>query len=121
MKRTARRWTIPLLAMSMAAAALPAAAQSGKVNDYPTAAIADYVFGCMASNGQSRQVLERCACSIDVIASILDYDSYVEAETVLSMRLVGGEKGSIFRADAAMREAVANLKRSQAEAEIRCF
>ena len=121
MKRSARRWAIPLIALSLAGGSMSAAAQSNKVNDYPTAAIADYVFACMASNGQSRQVLERCACSIDVIASILDYEAYVEAETVMSLRLVGGEKGSIFRVDPAMREVVANLKRSQAEAEIRCF
>jgi len=121
MTRRARRWAIPLLALSLAGGSYSAVAQSNKINDYPTAAIADYVFACMASNGQSRQVLERCACSIDVIASILDYEAYVEAETVMSLRLVGGEKGSIFRVDPAMREAVANLKRSQAEAEIRCF
>lgn len=121
MRRSVRRWAIPLIAFSLAGGSMSAAAQSNKVNDYPTAAIADYVFACMASNGQSRQVLERCACSIDVIASILDYESYLEAETVMSLRLVGGEKGSIFRVDPAMREVVANLKRSQAEAEIRCF
>ena len=122
MKQSARRWASLLLALFLTGGPVSASAQSNnKINDYPTAAIADYVFACMASNGQSRQVLERCACSIDVIATILDYDSYVEAETVMSMRLVGGEKGSLFRVDAAMREAVANLKRSQAEAEIRCF
>ena len=29
-----------------------------KAHDYPTAALADYVFGCMASNGQNPEVLE---------------------------------------------------------------
>jgi hypothetical protein len=38
-------------------------------NDYPTVARADYVFGCMQVNGQTRDALERCSCSIDVIAS----------------------------------------------------
>lgn len=90
-------------------------------NDYPTVAVADFVFGCMASNGQTRQALEQCSCSIDVISVILPYDRYVEAETVMRMRLVGGEKGSVFRTDSAMKSAVADLKRAQAEAEIRCF
>ena len=31
------------------------------VNDYPTAARADYVFACMVSNGQTRQALEQCS------------------------------------------------------------
>lgn len=90
-------------------------------NDYPTIAIADYVFGCMATNGQSRQALERCSCSIDVIASLLTYEQYVAAETVMRLRLVGGEKTTIFRTGKGAKEAFARLKRAQAEAEIRCF
>ena len=67
------------------------------VNDYPTAARAEYVFACMATNGQTQDALTRCSCSIDQIASILPYDAYVEAETVLRMRLAGGERGAMFR------------------------
>jgi hypothetical protein len=102
----------------MSASPAPAADQG---NGYPTVAVADYVFACMASNGQSRPVLEQCSCSIDVLASILPYERYVEAETIMRMRFLGGEKGSIFRSDAAMKTAVGDLRRAQAEAEIRCF
>ena len=42
-----------------------------RLNDYPTAARADYVFACMAANGQSSEMLNRCSCSIDEIAAIL--------------------------------------------------
>ena len=56
---------------------------AAELNDYPTAARADYVFACMKTNGETRQALEQCSCSIDVIASILPYDRYVAAETVL--------------------------------------
>ncbi|WP_299846550.1 hypothetical protein [uncultured Roseovarius sp.] len=92
-----------------------------RLNDYPTVARADYVFGCMATNGQDRDSLERCACSIDVIASILPYEKYVQAETVLSLRLTGGERMSIFRSAAVANALVADLRRAQAEAEILCF
>ncbi|MGH7191398.1 MAG: hypothetical protein ACREF0_19670, partial [Acetobacteraceae bacterium] len=37
-------------------------------NDYPTSARADYVFGCMAVNGQTHEALDRCSCAIDVVA-----------------------------------------------------
>lgn len=94
---------------------------ASETQDYPTVAIADYVFGCMASNGQTREALEKCSCSIDVIASLLSYDDYVEAETFNSMRLLSGEKGALFRSGAMAKDAVATLKRAQAEAEIRCF
>ena len=63
----------------------------------------------------------RCACSIDVVASILPYDDYVAAEAVLTLRQVGGERTSIYRSAPGPKEAVAALRRAQAEAEIRCF
>jgi hypothetical protein len=91
------------------------------LNDYPTAARADYVFGCMKANGETRQALERCSCSIDVIASILPYERYVTAETVLSMAQVPGTLGSQFRSTEYAKVAVDELRRAQAEAEVRCF
>lgn len=113
------------LAVLVLIAVLPGigAAQSvaDRLNDYPTAARADYVFACMAANGQGREILERCACSIDEIASILPYDAYVQAETVLSMRRVGGERMAVFSSAVAAESLVANLRRAQAEAEIICF
>ena len=91
------------------------------MNDYPTAARADYVFACMVTNGQNREMLERCACSIDEIASILPFDDYVQAETVLSLRRVGGERMSLFRSAVVAETIVADLRRAQAEAEVVCF
>ena len=90
-------------------------------NDYPTVARADYVFACMAANGQNRTVLEKCACSIDVIATILPYDDYVSGETVLRMRQGQGERMAIFRTAEGAKSVVTELRRAQAEAEIRCF
>jgi hypothetical protein len=91
------------------------------LNDYPTSVRADYVFGCMKSNGETRQALDQCSCSIDVIASILPFDRYVAAETVLSMSQVPGVLGSQFRATENARVAVDDLRRAQAEAQVRCF
>lgn len=112
-----------LAAALCAAFAQPVAAQSvaDRLNDYPTVARADYVFGCMAANGETQVMLNKCSCSIDVIASILPYKDYVEAETVLSMRLVQGERTAIFKSTAFARDIVADLRRAQAEAEITCF
>ncbi len=90
-------------------------------NDYPTEARADYVFGCMASNGQTQQVLRKCSCSIDVIASIMPYERYVQSETILRLRQVGGERSTVFRDAPWMKAVIDDLKRAQAEAEIRCF
>jgi hypothetical protein len=96
-------------------------ASSSPTNDYPTAARADYVFACMKANGETRETLEQCSCSIDVIASLLSYDAYVAGETVASMNQAGGQIGSMFRGAALARDALAELRRAQAEAEVRCF
>jgi hypothetical protein len=90
-------------------------------SDYPTAVTAEYVLVCMKSNGETRDALERCACAIDVIASILPYDRYVSAETFKRMGLVSGERGSPFRETAPARAAKADLSRAEIEADVRCF
>ena len=90
-------------------------------NDYPTVARADYVFGCMQVNGQTRDALERCSCSIDVIASLLPFDQYEEAETVMRVRQRGGKNASMFLTMPMLRAKVDELKRAQVEAELRCF
>lgn len=112
-----------LTALAIATAAIPASGQSmtERLNDYPTEVRADYVFGCMAANGQSRDVLSKCACSIDVIASILPYDKYVQAETVLSLQQGSGEQLAMFKSAVVPRTMVADLRRAQAEAEMLCF
>ncbi len=89
-------------------------------NDYPTNTRADYVYACMLANGQTRDVLDKCSCSIDVIASILPYDKYVEAETVMSLRLRGGESIAQMHGPI-MKEKVHQLKLAQIEGELRCF
>src|SRR3977135_880783 len=104
-----------------ALAALVTVAHAQDVNDYPTSARAEYVYGCMKANGETRQAIEQCSCSVDVIASIIPYDRYVTAETVLSMSQVQGNLGAQFRNSEQAANALNDLRRAQAEAEVRCF
>jgi hypothetical protein len=96
-------------------------ARADDVNDYPTSARAEYVFGCLKANGESRQAIEQCSCSIDVVASLVPYERYVTAETVLSMSQVRGNLGGQFRTSEQAASALNDLRRAQAEAEVRCF
>ena len=106
---------------ALAAAAPAAPAALGQLNDYPTEARADYIFACMKTNGDTQVALRQCSCSIDVIASLLPYDKYVAAQTVLSLEQVPGRFGGMFRSPEPAKQAVQNLRRAQAEAEVRCF
>lgn len=108
-------------ALVLIAALIAPAAWAQAVNDYPTNARAEYVFTCMATNGENREMLDRCSCAIDQIATVLSYEDYVSAETVLRMRQVTGERASMFKGMAEMTEIVAKLRRAEAEAEILCF
>lgn len=104
-----------------ASVALAAECETGAhINDYPTNTRGDYIFGCMQVNGQTRDVLDKCACSIDVIASVLPYKDYEEAETILAVRQRGGESVA-YMFNVASQEKVNNLKRAQVEGELRCF
>ena len=108
-------------ALALVAVAFAGRTRAAELNDYSTATRADYVYACMKANGESREVLSQCSCSIDIIATILPYDRYITAETALSLAQVPGRFGAMFRTPEEPKAAVADLRRAQAEAEVRCF
>jgi hypothetical protein len=109
---------ITLLAVPLAAGAAPSGDDTA--NDYPTSARADYVFACMAVNGQTHEALDRCSCAIDVVASVLPYSDYVSAETVLRMQQEKSFLAMEFNT-AATKQMVRRLREAEAEGEVRCF
>lgn len=111
-----RNVTLACCLMSLVPAA-PVIARDG----YPTTTVVDYVFGCMKANGQTPDSMRSCSCSFDVVASIIPYSRYEQAETFRSLALQTGERGVLFRQSAPARSAVSELRRAQAEAEVRCF
>ena len=91
-------------------------------NDYPTSARADYVIGCMAANGNTREALLKCSCAIDTIASLMPYSHYEQAETALSLQAGGGVGGRVglFRDPPQIKAVIEELHRVQAEANLQC-
>jgi hypothetical protein len=104
------------------AAALAAGPAHAEVNDYPTSARADYVIGCMAANGNTREALLKCSCAIDTIASMMPYSHYEKAETALSLQAGGGVGGRVglFRDPPELKAVIEELHRAQAEANLQC-
>lgn len=90
-------------------------------NDYPTAVRADYVFACMAANGQTAEMLQRCSCSIDVIAEQISYEEYEKANTILRIQQDQGQRGILFRNADWAQDAVEVLEDAQAESTLLCF
>ncbi len=91
-------------------------------HDYPTATRADYVIGCMAANGNTRLALLKCSCAIDTIAEQVPYSHYEEAETALALQQGGGVGGRVglFRDPPQIKALIEELRRAQAEANLRC-
>lgn len=111
--------TAVVFASSLACVA-PSLANELPANDYPTVARADYVFACMQANGQTRDVLEKCSCSVDQIAALLPWAEYEEAETIMSVVTRGGDAQSLFNSPV-LQKKIHSLKLAQVEAELRCF
>lgn len=109
-----------LAAASMALACTTASQAAEPVNDFPTAARADYVFACMQVNGQSRESLDKCSCSVDVIASLIPYEEYEAVETILMVYKRGG-KAQQEMSNGDLQRRVKEMRRAQVEGELRCF
>jgi hypothetical protein len=123
-----RRTEVSLTAIAALAALFVLAGECARAQDahkprydYPTAARADYVIGCLAANGFQRQLLDKCACSIDAIADRLSYEDYETADTILSMQQASvGPRGGLFRDTPVAKTTLEKLRRAQAEANLRC-
>jgi hypothetical protein len=108
-----------------AALALLLAASAGaraQDHNYPTSTRADYVIGCMAANGNTREALLKCSCAIDTIAALMPYSHYEQAETALSLQRGGGVGGRVglFRDPPQIKAVIEELRRAQAEANLQC-
>jgi hypothetical protein len=114
-----------LAAMAVAATcAVPAAAQQERhpKYDYPTAARADYVIGCLMDHQFKHEALEPCACKIDVIADQLTYDQYDQANTVIGVQRNGGmgRANDLFRDTPTAQGVAARFHKAQAVADKMC-
>ena len=104
------------------AAALLAAVPA-QAHEYPTSALADYVFGCMAANGQTsggagkvrvQHRRDRLDHPVRGIRGGRDRAAHAPVRG-------GGEKMALFTETAVAKGAVDRLRRAQIEAELRCF
>src|SRR5712692_8123662 len=115
---------VGLIAFALATVPTAAGAASAPpANDYPTATRADYVLGCMAANGNTREALLQCSCAIDTIAGLLPHADYEMAETALSLQVGGGVGGRVglFRDPPEIKDVLERLREAQAEANLTCF
>lgn len=66
-------------------------------------------------------MMQKCSCSIDVIAELMPHEEYEAARTVMGMQDQPGELGMLFRTERSMQEDLNHFRSVQAEADLRCF
>ena len=92
-----------------------------KTKNIPTNEKVEYVFACMQGNEDSQAYIVKCSCSIDYIDEQMTYDEYVEAETIMSLRQIYGEKSLMFKNTPNAMDIYSNMQNILAEAEMECF
>ena len=92
-----------------------------KTEIIPTSEKVEYVFACIQGNENSQAYISKCSCSIDYIDERMTYEEYVEAETIMSLRQIYGEKSLIFKNSPNAMEIYTNMQNVLAEAEMECF
>ena len=92
-----------------------------KTANIPTNEKVEYVFACMQGNENSQAYIVKCSCSIDYIDEQMTYDEYVNAETIMSLRQIYGEKSLMFKNTPNAMEILSNMQNILAEAEMECF
>jgi len=86
--------------------------------DYPTAARADFVIGCLLEHDFKHEFLNACACKIDVIADQLSFDDFDAANTILGVQRNGGmgRANVLFRDTPVAQAEMAKFHQAQAAA-----
>ena len=92
-----------------------------KTKNIPTNEKVEYVFACMQGNEDSQAYIVKCSCSIDYIDEQMTYEEYVQAETIMSLRQIYGEKSLLFKNTPNAMEITSNMQNLLAEAEMECF
>ena len=92
-----------------------------KTEIIPTSEKVEYVFACIQGNETSQAYISKCSCSIDYIDERMTYEEYVEAETIMSLRQIYGEKSLMFKNSPNAMEIYTNMQNVLAEAEMECF
>ena len=106
----------------LAAAALAAGAAPALANDFPTKDRVLYVQECMRENpGPQFEMISKCSCALDALATEIKYDDYVELSTIAKAMSIGGERGSELRDNETLKAPLKRYRELQSKVQKGCF
>lgn len=101
---------------------LLAIALSASANDFPTADRVLYVQECMRANtGQNFEMISKCSCALDRLASKVKFDDYVTMTTIVKAVTIGGERGGDLRDNESIKPQIKRYRDLQSEVQKSCF
>jgi hypothetical protein len=104
-------WCLLLLAGSPALA-----------NDFPTVDRVLYVQECMRAHpGPQFEMINKCSCALDKLATSLKYKDYVTMSTIGKAMSIGGERGGAIRDVPSLEPQLKRYRALQSKAEQGCF
>ena len=93
-----------------------------QAHDYPTADRVLYVQACMRDNpGPHYEMLNKCACALDKIASTVPFDDFIDMNTATNANSIGGERGNSIRDVEVMQVVIRKYRKIQADAKQGCM
>jgi len=91
-------------------------------NDFPTVDRVLYVQECIRANpGPQFEMVNKCSCALDRLASEVKYDEYVTMATIVKAVSIGGERGGEMRDNESLKPQIARYRELQARVAKACF
>jgi hypothetical protein len=97
--------------------------QAPRTNDFPTIERVLFVEACARDHPDRArtEMLYKCSCVIDVVASRLTFDEYVDAATAFNAGQAAGERGARIRESSTGRELTERFRSVQSQAVKQCM
>jgi len=91
-------------------------------NDFPTSERVIYVQECMRTHpGPHFEMINKCSCAVDAMASEVPYEDYVGMTTVVNAMSIGGERGGTLRDNESIKPQIKRYRDLQAKVQDACF
>ena len=102
--------------------ALLLAANPAQANDFPTVDRVLYVQECMRAHpGAQFEMINKCSCALDALASSVKYKDYVTLSTIVKAMSIGGERGGAIRDVAMLQPELKKYRELQTKVKKGCF
>jgi hypothetical protein len=69
----------------------------------------------------AKEAMYKCSCAVDVIATKVDYETWVELSTIANSITIAGERGGAMRDLKDGRKTIAGFREIQDHAKKSCF